>query len=60
MGALSVIFWGVIVLAVLVVVHELGHFIAARAFGVRVTDMSQDYHQRLYRIARETPFKEKG
>ena len=38
MGALSVIFWGVIVLAVLVVVHELGHFIAARAFGVRVTE----------------------
>lgn len=38
MGAVSVIFWGVIVLAVLVVVHELGHFIAARAFGVRVTE----------------------
>ena len=32
----------------------------AELFGVRVTDMSQDYHQRLYRIARETPFKEKG
>lgn len=38
MGVISVIFWGVVVLAVLVLVHELGHFIAARAFGVRVTE----------------------
>lgn len=32
------VIWGLIVLIVLVVVHELGHFIAARAFGVRVTE----------------------
>lgn len=38
MGVISVIFWGIVVLAVLVVVHELGHFIAARSFGVRVTE----------------------
>ena len=36
--ALLTIFWGLVVLIVLVVVHELGHFIAARSFGVRVTE----------------------
>lgn len=38
MDAIAIIFWGVVVLAVLVLVHELGHFIAARALGVRVTE----------------------
>ena len=36
--ALLTVFWGLILLIILVVVHELGHFIAARAFGVRVTE----------------------
>lgn len=36
--ALLTVFWGLIVLIVLVVVHELGHFIAAKGFGVRVTE----------------------
>lgn len=31
----------------------------AELFGVQVTDIRQDYHHKLYRIARETPFKEK-
>lgn len=38
MSVVSTVFWGIVVLVVLVVVHELGHFIAARAFGVRVTE----------------------
>lgn len=38
MDALLTIFWGIVVLAVLVLVHEFGHFIAARGFGVRVTE----------------------
>ena len=38
MDALLTIFWGLVVLIVLVVVHELGHFVAARIFGVRVTE----------------------
>ena len=38
MNTLLVIVIGVLVLTVLVVVHEFGHFIAARAFGVRVTE----------------------
>ena len=35
---LPVIFWGVIVLSVLVFAHETGHFLCARACGVRVTE----------------------
>lgn len=37
-NVLTTIFWGVVVLSVLVFVHEGGHFIAARACGVRVTE----------------------
>lgn len=33
------IFWGVLLLSVLVFVHEGGHFLAARACGVRVTEL---------------------
>lgn len=36
--AVMTVFWGLVVLLVLVVVHELGHFVAARAFGTRVTE----------------------
>lgn len=32
-------FWGVLLLSVLVFVHEGGHFLAARACGVRVTEL---------------------
>jgi len=34
--ALAAIFWGVVTFSILVVLHEGGHFLAARAFGVRV------------------------
>lgn len=37
-GFLSALFWGVIVLSALVFVHEAGHYLAARAFGMRVTE----------------------
>jgi len=37
-GALSAVFWGLLLLSLLVVVHEAGHYVAARAFGVRVTE----------------------
>lgn len=33
---LSALFWGIITFSLLVVVHEGGHFLAARAFGVKV------------------------
>ena len=37
-GVLSAVFWGVVVLSLLVFVHEGGHYLAARACGVRVTE----------------------
>ena len=33
---------------------------AAELFGVRIEEMAQDYHGKLYRIAEQTPFKHKG
>ena len=35
---LLTIFWGVLLLCLVVVIHEGGHFLAARAFGVRVLE----------------------
>jgi len=36
LGALQTAFWGIITFSILVVLHEMGHFLAARAFGVKV------------------------
>ncbi len=36
LGTFNVVFWGVITFSILVVLHEGGHFLAARAFGVKV------------------------
>lgn len=38
LGVLKSVFWGLLTLSVLVFVHEGGHFLAARACGVRVTE----------------------
>ena len=38
LGFLSPVFWGLVTLSLLVFVHEGGHFLAARACGVRVTE----------------------
>ena len=35
---ISALFWGIITLSLLVLVHEGGHFFAARAFGIRVRE----------------------
>lgn len=37
-GAVSAILWGLVLLSVLVFVHEGGHFLAARALGIRVRE----------------------
>ena len=34
----SAVFWGVVLLSILVFVHEAGHYLSARAFGMRVTE----------------------
>src|SRR5450759_4690733 len=33
---IAAVFWGVVTFSVLVLLHEGGHFLAARAFGVKV------------------------
>lgn len=38
MNIISTVFWFIVIIIVLVLVHEIGHFAAARAFGVRVTE----------------------
>lgn len=38
LSVLQTIFWGVLVLSILVFVHEGGHYLVARAFKVRVTE----------------------
>ncbi len=38
MGFISVVFWGLLVLSLLVFIHEGGHYLAARLFGMRVTE----------------------
>lgn len=42
------IFWIVIVLAILVTIHELGHFLAARLFGMRVDAFSIGFAPNLW------------
>lgn len=34
----SAVFWGVVLLSILVFVHEAGHYLSARTFGMRVTE----------------------
>ncbi len=38
LSVLSAVFWGLVVLSFLVFIHEAGHYLAARALGVRVTE----------------------
>ena len=38
LSVVSAAFWGILLLSVLVFVHEGGHFLSARAFGMRVTE----------------------
>lgn len=45
---ISTILIFLIVLAVLIVVHELGHFLAARAFGIRVDEFGLGFGPRLF------------
>lgn len=40
MSFLSTVFWGALVISFLVFIHEAGHYVASRAFGVRVTEFS--------------------
>ncbi len=35
-----VVFWGLVLLTVIILVHEVGHFLAARIFGMRVNEFA--------------------
>ena len=48
MGALSDIFYFIIVIGILVLIHELGHFIAARLTGMRAEVFSIGMGWRLF------------
>lgn len=50
MSILSSLFYLVVVLAILIVVHELGHFIAAKLCGVRVEVFSIGFGPRLFGV----------
>jgi len=52
MGILTTLFWFVLMLGVLVLVHELGHFITAKRAGVKVQEFGVGYPPRLFAIKR--------
>jgi len=37
-GFVPILFWGIITISLLVFIHEAGHFLAARALGLKVTE----------------------
>jgi len=37
-GFVPIVFWGIITISLLVFIHEAGHFLAARALGLKVTE----------------------
>ncbi|MBF0368264.1 MAG: RIP metalloprotease RseP [Magnetococcales bacterium] len=45
---MNTVFWALLVLGILIFVHELGHFLAARLFGVRVLIFSLGFGPRLW------------
>ena len=58
MGFLQPFFWVVILLGVMILVHELGHFWAALAVGVKVETFSFGFGPRLFGFRRgETDFR---
>lgn len=58
MGFLGPFFWVVILLGVMILIHELGHFWAALSVGVRVETFSIGFGPRLFGFRRgETDFR---
>ena len=48
---LTTVLWFIVVLGVLVFVHELGHFILAKRWGITVEEFGIGYPPRLFKIA---------
>ena len=58
MGILESIFWLLVLIGVMILVHELGHFWAARYFDVRVEAFSFGFGPRLFGFRRgETDYR---
>lgn len=58
MGFLQPVFWVVILLGIMILVHELGHFWAALAVGIKVETFSIGFGPRLFGIRRgDTDFR---
>ena len=58
MGFLQAVFWVVILLGIMILVHELGHFWAALAVGVKVETFSLGLGSRLFGFRRgDTDFR---
>ncbi|MDQ2840477.1 MAG: RIP metalloprotease RseP [Acidobacteriota bacterium] len=58
MGFLQPVFWVVILLGVMILIHELGHFWAALAVGIKVETFSIGFGPRLFGIKRgDTDFR---
>src|SRR6266550_3428073 len=49
---ITTIFWFLLVLGVLIFVHELGHFLVARWYGVRVLTFSLGFGPKILKITR--------
>jgi regulator of sigma E protease len=57
-GFFQAVFWVVILLGIMIVVHELGHFWAALSVGIKVETFSIGFGSRLFGIRRgETDFR---
>src|SRR6185437_592172 len=52
LGQLQHVVTLLIILSILVVAHEWGHFIVARLFGIRVDDFSIGFGKRLVRLGK--------
>ncbi len=50
---MNTVFWAIVVLGVLIFVHELGHFLVARLFGVRVLVFSLGFGPKIAKWCKE-------
>ena len=58
MAFLQAVFWVVILLGIMILIHELGHFLAALSVGVRVDTFSIGFGPRLFGFKRgDTDFR---
>ena len=58
LGGLQTIWWFLVLIGVMILLHEMGHYLVARLFDVHVEDFSFGFGPRLFGFKRgETDFK---